>query len=147
MRKTDITRILAGIVSLILAGCASASLSLDHDEFAEVRTEIQQAQSVDAEKCAPDLLAKSVSRLYWAAHELSEDQAGDITEVAELIAQAGDYARQAKHFAVKNCKGSTTVILLPDDDGNRSEEHTSELQSHHDLVCRLLLEKKNNGCK
>src|SRR5437588_11348026 len=28
--------------------------------------------------------------------------------------------------------------------GVRSEEHTSELQSHSDLVCRLLLEKKNN---
>src|SRR5260221_1932434 len=27
----------------------------------------------------------------------------------------------------------------------RSEEHTSELQSHSDLVCRLLLEKKNNN--
>src|SRR5947207_13016132 len=27
----------------------------------------------------------------------------------------------------------------------RSEEHTSELQSHSDLVCRLLLEKKNNS--
>src|SRR5437667_3945556 len=27
----------------------------------------------------------------------------------------------------------------------RSEEHTSELQSHHDLVCRLLLEKKKNN--
>src|SRR5438132_9062106 len=27
---------------------------------------------------------------------------------------------------------------------SRSEEHTSELQSHSDLVCRLLLEKKNN---
>src|SRR5438132_6201936 len=27
-------------------------------------------------------------------------------------------------------------------DLNRSEEHTSELQSHSDLVCRLLLEKK-----
>src|SRR5207237_6860775 len=26
---------------------------------------------------------------------------------------------------------------------NRSEEHTSELQSHLNLVCRLLLEKKN----
>src|SRR5947207_8759936 len=25
----------------------------------------------------------------------------------------------------------------------RSEEHTSELQSHSELVCRLLLEKKN----
>src|SRR5699024_11550574 len=28
-------------------------------------------------------------------------------------------------------------------DENRSEEHTSELQSRFDLVCRLLLEKKN----
>src|SRR2546428_4242495 len=27
----------------------------------------------------------------------------------------------------------------------RSEEHTSELQSRSDLVCRLLLEKKNNN--
>src|SRR5260370_28076433 len=27
---------------------------------------------------------------------------------------------------------------------HRSEEHTSELQSHLNLVCRLLLEKKNN---
>src|SRR6266540_3267055 len=31
--------------------------------------------------------------------------------------------------------------------GARSEEHTSELQSHHDLVCRLLLEKKNKKIK
>src|SRR5260370_17867832 len=28
----------------------------------------------------------------------------------------------------------------------RSEEHTSELQSHLNLVCRLLLEKKNSAC-
>src|SRR5437773_9305775 len=33
--------------------------------------------------------------------------------------------------------GTPVEIVL-----NRSEEHTSELQSHHDLVCRLLLEKK-----
>src|SRR5436190_9933800 len=30
------------------------------------------------------------------------------------------------------------------DHEKRSEEHTSELQSHSDLVCRLLLEKKKN---
>src|SRR5699024_11764294 len=30
-------------------------------------------------------------------------------------------------------------------DGPRSEEHTSELQSRFDLVCRLLLEKKKNS--
>src|SRR2546427_3191787 len=29
--------------------------------------------------------------------------------------------------------------------GTRSEEHTSELQSQSNLVCRLLLEKKKNG--
>src|SRR5260221_7757483 len=33
--------------------------------------------------------------------------------------------------------------LLPGD--VRSEEHTSELQSHSDLVCRLLLEKKKKS--
>src|SRR5207302_9213053 len=33
--------------------------------------------------------------------------------------------------------GIATVVLL------RSEEHTSELQSRENLVCRLLLEKKN----
>src|SRR5207249_6849673 len=31
--------------------------------------------------------------------------------------------------------------------GVRSEEHTSELQSRFDLVCRLLLEKKKNKHK
>src|SRR5438132_10898302 len=30
-------------------------------------------------------------------------------------------------------------------DARRSEEHTSELQSHSDLVCRLLLEKKKKN--
>src|SRR5947207_12346791 len=35
--------------------------------------------------------------------------------------------------------GQHTVSIAK---GGRSEEHTSELQSHSDLVCRLLLEKK-----
>src|SRR5437588_8668723 len=34
------------------------------------------------------------------------------------------------------------VVEEPFVDDARSEEHTSELQSHSDLVCRLLLEKK-----
>src|SRR2546427_8648676 len=33
------------------------------------------------------------------------------------------------------------------DDVNRSEEHTSELQSQSNLVCRLLLEKKKKKTK
>src|SRR5207249_11383938 len=36
-----------------------------------------------------------------------------------------------------------TAAHASDAGGPRSEEHTSELQSRFDLVCRLLLEKKN----
>src|SRR5690349_23330551 len=35
------------------------------------------------------------------------------------------------------------IVELPNAVPARSEEHTSELQSRRDLVCRLLLEKKN----
>src|SRR5437868_10131834 len=35
------------------------------------------------------------------------------------------------------------LLFLPEEPPPRSEEHTSELQSRFDLVCRLLLEKKN----
>src|SRR5438034_3276012 len=38
----------------------------------------------------------------------------------------------------------TELATLLADSEARSEEHTSELQSHSDLVCRLLLEKKKS---
>src|SRR5207249_11885576 len=59
---------------------------------------------------------------------------------------AGDTAR----------RGDGLLHLGSDDEGflrfalsDRSEEHTSELQSRFDLVCRLLLEKKKKliNCK
>src|SRR2546430_12808929 len=43
----------------------------------------------------------------------------------------------------KSVAGVTRWILL-ERIGRRSEEHTSELQSQSNLVCRLLLEKKKN---
>src|SRR5438034_4815815 len=39
-------------------------------------------------------------------------------------------------------EGLASKQLTEDEFWSRSEEHTSELQSHSDLVCRLLLEKK-----
>src|SRR5436190_6782205 len=38
--------------------------------------------------------------------------------------------------------GAADVVAVVFEVWARSEEHTSELQSHSDLVCRLLLEKK-----
>src|SRR3712207_8547166 len=40
--------------------------------------------------------------------------------------------------------GHRRGVGLPDQGHERSEEHTSELQSRQYLVCRLLLEKKKN---
>src|SRR5437868_12437394 len=40
-------------------------------------------------------------------------------------------------------EGRLALESLDVDEHFRSEEHTSELQSRFDLVCRLLLEKKN----
>src|SRR3712207_7538406 len=45
--------------------------------------------------------------------------------------------------------GAAAVALEEAEGGDRlerSEEHTSELQSRQYLVCRLLLEKKKNSC-
>src|SRR5699024_11238122 len=44
-----------------------------------------------------------------------------------------------------NRPGAPTVRPLPEQ-STRSEEHTSELQSRFDLVCRLLLERKSKHC-
>src|SRR2546430_4327896 len=46
--------------------------------------------------------------------------------------------------AFKNCKSSTSTKPIQHMGQARSEEHTSELQSQSNLVCRLLLEKKKN---
>src|SRR5699024_12700591 len=59
--------------------------------------------------------------------------AGKLTGFQNGMAIAGDYISAASFL------GIVGAIAL---NGYRSEEHTSELQSRFDLVCRLLLEKK-----
>src|SRR5438034_6411405 len=60
--------------------------------------------------------------------------------------RVGDLSRV--EIKIKTLLGSHYLAVTPSgpDKQNphamRSEEHTSELQSHSDLVCRLLLEKK-----
>src|SRR5438477_13200209 len=47
-------------------------------------------------------------------------------------------------FVTRGRHRPTPPASVPSGGGVRSEEHTSELQSHVNLVCRLLLEKKND---
>src|SRR5437867_9223566 len=44
------------------------------------------------------------------------------------------------------CTTSSGLQAASAASASRSEEHTSELQSPYDLVCRLLLEKKKTQC-
>src|SRR3712207_7796899 len=51
--------------------------------------------------------------------------------------------RLARRRAGRRARGRLHAVL-PGERRVRSEEHTSELQSRQYLVCRLLIEKKNN---
>src|SRR5437588_8463571 len=52
------------------------------------------------------------------------------------------YRARNPSCALRSWSVMSTPTLQPRTSCARSEEHTSELQSHSDLVCRLLLEKK-----
>src|SRR2546427_6597326 len=58
----------------------------------------------------------------------------------------GEAAGRGLKRIVLELGGNSPLIVLEDDQravaAERSEEHTSELQSQSNLVCRLLLEKK-----
>src|SRR5690242_20827823 len=71
----------------------------------------------------------------------------------ELLGKPHGSKRQAEHLTDVSLLGDGYLataaaeieeqnIFILDTQVRRSEEHTSELQSHVNLVCRLLLEKK-----
>src|SRR2546430_15502591 len=59
------------------------------------------------------------------------------------------YTTLFRSFGGRMSQADAIVVQLPDDERPtkwyRSEEHTSELQSQSNLVCRLLLEKKKKN--
>src|SRR5438067_12593664 len=60
-----------------------------------------------------------------------------------LPISAGSAARHRRRPAAGRGDRRRAPRRVPRRGQQRSEEHTSELQSRFDLVCRLLLEKKN----
>src|SRR5437773_7889588 len=72
----------------------------------------------------------------------------------EILGMGGHESKGLKKGVVVNIEATVGAIQRALEEAElmadckissaRSEEHTSELQSHHDLVCRLLLEKKKN---
>src|SRR5690606_40003464 len=68
----------------------------------------------------------SADHLY-RLHRYADGISGDLREYGAVALSLGGGSQRQSHSPV----------------GARSEEHTSELQSRENLVCRLLLEKKN----
>src|SRR5438034_4251722 len=67
---------------------------------------------------------------------------------SEMLLWHEQAVAREKRSAIQKGQGEAVLkdqrgLFLSTNDA-RSEEHTSELQSHSDLVCRLLLEKKNS---
>src|SRR5438067_10320226 len=82
------------------------------------------------------ILRPAVQKRYL---ELSEPTLEDQTSDLERVLAAMDDVEPRVPLDLVRAPGRTLR--------DRSEEHTSELQSRFDLVCRLLLEKKNQVCR
>src|SRR5690606_41600941 len=61
----------------------------------------------------------------------------------KLITYVKDRPGHDLRYAIDASKLTSETGWRPETSFERSEEHTSELQSRENLVCRLLLEKKN----
>src|SRR5690349_23489399 len=64
------------------------------------------------------------------------------SDLRETVARFGDESRLSADDLVVAVEQAIRVADEVRPASGRSEEHTSELQSRRDLVCRLLLEKK-----
>src|SRR6266496_5566395 len=94
---------------------------------------------------APPLTVHAI----WGSREYASDLV-DITWMKDGKAYTAieqDASGNTDLYQVAALTGTKQLLvrgadLVPPGGGKRSEEHTSELQSRRDLVCRLLLEKK-----
>src|SRR5690242_20976016 len=73
----------------------------------------------------------------------SSGQKRTVRALAAFETHSNQKSLSARYSATLVRKASATMIMTEERTAAcRSEEHTSELQSHVNLVCRLLLEKK-----
>src|SRR5699024_11979556 len=74
-----------------------------------------------------------LSKLELNIYESNKDYYNIVTLVEDTALEFNDYIKL----------NDIEIFFDTNEEEKRSEEHTSELQSRFDLVCRLLLEKKN----
>src|SRR5260370_23218711 len=85
------------------------------------------------------LLASDASALVPTVVNWLVESGLDGSDMPELLAGLG---RRLNAGGVAVDRAGCAILTLHPQIVSRSEEHTSELQSHLNIVCRLLLEKK-----
>src|SRR5256885_1344795 len=83
------------------------------------------------------LVAFGARRWIYGLSHVSSDNAQVDGHIVPILPKVGGFVTEVRIDENQNVKAGDTLVVL------RSEEHTSELQSPCNLVCRLLLEKKN----
>src|SRR5690606_22127793 len=126
----------------VIAGILSYGMSgrIFHAPFLETNTRFKFKAVVErSKKTAQQRYPNIIS--YDSVDELLDDKDIELVVVNTPNQTHFDYAKKAllkgKHVLIeKPCAATSQEV--------RSEEHTSELQSRENLVCRLLLEKKKH---
>src|SRR5256886_4461266 len=111
---------------------ARARAMADRDFRAAARRLREAGVRGDRSACEPEA---------WARKEGSQPGAEEDEAVHPRSDRPGRRARR-KRSQVQIAPGDRAPFFASESGGARSEEHTSELQSQSNLVCRLLLEKK-----
>src|SRR5690606_13536288 len=122
-------KVTATLVGLVLAACTTAGTAQDDPGAIAVYGNKQTFE------IAPVLLA--------AEHFYPGEAAVRMGSLANLVGAppVPGFGEEGEADVATNAE--TQLLRYSVENPNRSEEHTSELQSRENLVCRLLLEKKN----
>src|SRR2546430_7597785 len=100
----------------------------------QAECDIQDLTVTGVQTCALPISRDSAGK-DWERYRLSEEQVEFFRENGYLKG-----VRVLSDEQVEALRGELEQLMNPAQE--RSEEHTSELQSQSNLVCRLLLEKK-----
>jgi len=137
---------LLAIFLFLLSGAVGFSQQFDPEKFLNQKPVPSKLVNDFTNTLTPDQLSALESKLVAFDDSTS-------TQIAVVIIPTlngndiADYnVKLFREWGVGGKEHNNGVLLLIAKDDRklniRSEEQTSELQSHHDLVCRLLLEKK-----